>query len=235
MLTKAWSRTLITLTLVLAILWSYSMVVLAAQQTTGSLSVFGEVSINGTRATSGTTVFSDSTVTTAKSSSAVVSLGKLGRVEVLPESSVKLSFVGASVTGMLESGRVRVSTSSGANASIMTKDGVAVADNTQPNAFTVDVACGNTFVVTQAGRVELRSVDAGSEVKQIGAGQRDTAGQPTIGTRCVPDENAKAEIGSGTITTLLLAAGSVIAIAILLGREDDTAPPFFNVPNFSPR
>ena len=36
---------------------------------------------NGTSAISGATVFSDSTVTTAKGSSAVVSLGKLGRVE----------------------------------------------------------------------------------------------------------------------------------------------------------
>ena len=35
----------------------------------------------GTSAISGATVFSDSTVTTAKGSSAVVSLGKLGRVE----------------------------------------------------------------------------------------------------------------------------------------------------------
>ena len=36
---------------------------------------------NGTSAISGATVFSDSTITTAKRSSAVVSLGKLGRVE----------------------------------------------------------------------------------------------------------------------------------------------------------
>ena len=35
----------------------------------------------GTSAISGATVFSDSTVSTAKGSSAVVSLGKLGRVE----------------------------------------------------------------------------------------------------------------------------------------------------------
>ena len=37
--------------------------------------------IGGTSAISGATVFSDSTIVTAKGSSAVVSLGKLGRVQ----------------------------------------------------------------------------------------------------------------------------------------------------------
>ena len=91
MISRNWSRTSITLALALAILSTYSMVALAAPQQgpTGDLSVVGEVTVNGTSAISGATVFSDSTVTTAKGSSAVVSLGKLGRVEVLPESIVK--------------------------------------------------------------------------------------------------------------------------------------------------
>lgn len=64
---------------------------------TGDLSVVGEVTVNGTSAISGVTVFSDSAITTAARSSAVVSLGKLGRVEVLPESKLKLSFTGTSI------------------------------------------------------------------------------------------------------------------------------------------
>ncbi|MDT5294995.1 MAG: hypothetical protein QOJ76_1875, partial [Acidobacteriota bacterium] len=141
MTSRTWSRTPITLALALAILSTYSMVGLARQQgqtgPTGDLSVVGEVSVNGTSAISGATVFSDSTVTTAKGSSAVVSLGKLGRVEVLPNSSLKLSFTDAGVSGMLESGRVRVSSSSGVGATITTKDGAAIADNNQPNVFMV--------------------------------------------------------------------------------------------------
>src|SRR3712207_8610940 len=87
------------------------MVALAAPQQgqtgpPGDLSVVGEVSVNGTSAISGATVFSDSTVTTAQNSSAVVSLGKLGRVEVLPNSSLKLSFNETGITGMLSQGRV---------------------------------------------------------------------------------------------------------------------------------
>src|SRR2546421_7176231 len=94
MTSRTWSRTPITLSLALAILCTYTMVALAAPQgqagPTGDLSVVGEVSVNGTSAISGATVFSDSTIATGQNSSAVVSLGKLGRVELLPNSSLKL-------------------------------------------------------------------------------------------------------------------------------------------------
>lgn len=218
MITKTWIRSLVTMCLVLAIFSTYSTVGLATQQTSASISVIGEATVNGTRTTSGTTVFSDSTVTTAKGSSAVVSLGKLGRVEVLPESTVKLAFDDAGVTCLLEAGRVRVSTSSGFNGSVNTKDGVVAADNAQGNSFTVDVECGNTIVSTQSGRVELR---AGSTVKQSAAGSQDSAGQATAGSRCGAGPSEKSGIGAATIAGILLAAGGVIATAILLGRDDD--------------
>lgn len=77
--------------------------------TSGELTAVGEVSVNGTNAISGATVFSDSTVTTARGSSAVVSLGKLGRVEVMEGSRMNLKFDGTGITAMLSQGRVRVS------------------------------------------------------------------------------------------------------------------------------
>lgn len=224
MTSRTWSRTPIALALAITMLCSYSMVALAAPQQgqtgpTGDLSVVGEVSVNGTSAISGATVFSDSTVTTAKGSSAVVSLGKLGRVEVLPESSVKLSFTETGVTGMLDSGRVRVSSSSGVAATITTKDGMAVADTNQPNVFMVDVECGNTIVSTQSGKVELR---AGNSVKQIAAGSQDTAGQATPGTRCTRFQQPEMKgIGGGALAALLLAAGGAIAAAIIAATQDN--------------
>jgi ferric-dicitrate binding protein FerR (iron transport regulator) len=145
----------------------------------GKLVVTGTVTVNGTSAISGATVFSDSTVTTAKGSSAVVSLGKLGRVEVHAESTMKLSFTDSSImVSMLEAGRVRVSSSSGVSAQATTNDGTAVATGPKMNEFTVDTSCGNTVVAVKKGRVELR---AGSTVKQIAAGGQDTAGTATPG------------------------------------------------------
>ncbi len=222
MISRTRSRKLITMALAVAVWSLYSMVALAAQgqrSPAGDLSVVGDVTVNGESAISGATVFSDSTIVTGQGSSAVVSLGRLGRVEVLPNSSVKLGFNESGVTGMLDAGRVRLSTSSGVSASVTTKDGTAVADNRQPNVFLVDVECGNTVVSTQSGQVELR---AGSSVKQVAAGSQDTAGQAAPGTRCtrltIPDMEG---IGGGALAALLLAAGGAIAAAILAAREDN--------------
>lgn len=149
----------------------------------GKLKVEGEVTVNGTSAISGATVFSDSTVTTAKGSSAVVSLGKLGRVEVTEESTMKLSFTEDSVSvEMLQAGRVEVSSSPGVSGTVNTKDGQVVAASRGRQMFTVDTKCGNTFVSVKVGRVELR---AGSTVKQIAAGNQDTAGTAT--PSCTPE------------------------------------------------
>ncbi|HEX8188283.1 MAG TPA: hypothetical protein VF586_08030 [Pyrinomonadaceae bacterium] len=224
MTSRTWSRTPISLALALAILCTYSMVALAAPQQgqtgpTGDLSVVGEVSVNGTNAISGATVFSDSTITTAQNSSAVVSLGKLGRVEVLPNSSLKLSFNETGVSGMLDSGRVRVSSSSGVSATVTTKDGAAVADNSQQNVFMVDVECGNTVVSTQSGKVELR---AGDTVKQIAAGGQDTAGTATPGTRCTRFQQPEMRgLSGGALAALLLAAGGAVAAAIIAATQDN--------------
>ena len=225
MISRTWSRKSVAFCLAVAVLSVYSMVVLATPgqlgQTgaSGELSVSGQVTVNGQSAISGATVFSDSTVETAKGSSAVVSLGKLGRVELLPGTIMKISFNETGMTGMLSAGRVRVSSSSGISAIVETKDGSVIADNTQANAFTVDTECGNTIVATQVGKVELR---AGSSVKQIAAGSQDTAGQAAPGTRCtrLRTEGMKG-IGGGALAALLLAAGGAIAAAILAGRSEN--------------
>ena len=226
MISRTWSRKSIAFCLAVAVLSVYSMVVLATPGqlgqtgTGGELSASGQVTINGQNAISGATVFSDSTVTTAKGSSAVVSLGKLGRVELLPDTTMKISFNDTGITGRLESGgRVRVSIPAGISAVVTTKDASVVADNTQADAFSIDTECGNTIVATQVGRVELR---AGDKTTQIAAGSQDTAGQAYPGTRCtrLKTEGMKG-IGGGALVALLLAAGGAIAAAILAGRSEN--------------
>ena len=143
------------------------------QQPSGQLTTTGKVKVDGRDVGSGFNVTTGTTTTTAKGSSAVVSLGKLGRVEVFPSSSVNLDFDNDSIKVKLEAGRVRVSSGSGITASVSTRDGETVGDSTQENTFTVDTECGNTIVSTQSGKVELR---AGGTVKQIAAGSQDSAG-----------------------------------------------------------
>ena len=120
----------------------------AASGNSGKLmQVTGNVSVNGTSAISGATVSSDSTITTAARSSAVVSLGKLGRVEVQPSTTMKLSFGDSNVSvSMLDQGRVRISSSPNVNAGVTTNDGQISSTGNQRNEFIVDTSYGNTFV-----------------------------------------------------------------------------------------
>ena len=222
MISRNWSRKSIAFAVSIAVLSVYSMVALAKpgqQGTTGDLSVVGEVTVNGQSAISGATVFSDSTVATGANSSAVVSLGKLGRVELLPNTTAKLSFNEASISAGLDGGRLQVSTLAGKAAIVTTKDGAVVADASQAAGFMVDVECGDTRVASQAGLVELR---AAGKVTPVAAGSTGTAGTPQPGTRCTrltrPDMPG---IGGGALAALLLAAGGAIAAAIFAGRSEN--------------
>ncbi len=113
---------------------------------TGELSVVGEVSVNGTSAISGATVFSDSTITTARGSSAVVSLGKLGRVEVFPETTVILSFTRSRITVDMRGGGGRVKVKAHVDALVATDYGLIMTTSDKKTDFIVDTDCGNTFV-----------------------------------------------------------------------------------------
>jgi len=221
---RTWSRKSIAFCVAVAVLSVYSMVSLAGPQQqsgpSGELSVSGQVTVNGQSAISGATVFSDSTVATAANSSAILSIGKTGRVELLPNSSLKVSFSASSVAGSLDAGRVRVSTPAGVTVNISTKDGSVVAGGSQATAFTIDTECGNTVVAAQSGNAELR---AGDKTQQIAAGQDATAGTAQPGTRCTrlakPDTFGK--LHGGALAALLLAAGGAVAAAIIAARSSN--------------
>ena len=223
MISRTWSRKSLAFFIGVAVLSVYSMVALATpgqKASSGELSASGQVTVNGQAAISGATVFSGSVVTTSQNSSAVVSLGKLGRVELMPNTSVKLSFSDSNISASLDAGRVRVSTMAGASAIVTTKDGAAVADANDAASFMVDVECGNTIVASQTGQVQLRT---GGKSTPIAAGSQDSAGTAQAGTRCT--RLAKAPtfggLSGGAMAALLLAAGGAIGTAILVTTHND--------------
>ncbi len=209
MISTTWSRKLIAACVAVAVLSVYSMVVLASPgaKASGELSVSGQVTVNGQKVISGGTLFSDSVVTTAEKSSATVSISKLGRVELVPNSSLRLSFSGNSISGLLESGSARVSTLAGVSVNITTKDGSVVADGSKATSFTVNTAHGNTVVATETGLAELR---AGGTVKQIAAGENATAGTPNPR----PADADSETLSGGKLAAVLLAAGGALAVIL---------------------
>jgi hypothetical protein len=183
MTSKIWQRRSLALCLAVASLTlslKVTAINAALQVPTGELTVNGKVKVNGQDVISGDTFSSGGRITTAKGSSAVVSLGKLGRVEVLPESTVDLRFTDTGMTAHSRNGNLQITQYATFTANVITDDSEIVADSGQPNTFTVNTQCGNTVVSTQLGLVELR---AGGEVKRVPAGSEESVGKVKPG-RC---------------------------------------------------
>jgi ferric-dicitrate binding protein FerR (iron transport regulator) len=205
MISKSWSRKSIATAVAVAVLSVYSMVVLAAPgaKASGELSVSGQVTVNGQKVISGGTVFSDSTISTAAQSSASVSISKVGRVELAPNSNLRLSFAENSITAMLETGSAQVATLAGTTVNLTTKDGTVVVDGTQATSFTVSASRGRTSMATLSGIAQFK---AGGAVKQVAAGESATAGVPNPQTDDDDDD-----LSGGALAVLLLAVGGAVA------------------------
>ena len=218
MISKTWSRKPIAALVAVAMLSVYSMVVLAspaAKAPSGEMSLAGTVTINGETAVSGGTVFSDSIITTGEKSNATVNLSKLGRVELLPTTNLKLSFTDKSIMGLLDNGTARISTLAGTSVNFATKDGIVVVDGSQATSFTVNVVKGVTSLTTHSGVAELR---VGSAVKQVAAGESATAGTPNPQGPGDDDDDMS---GGELAALLLLGAGAVAGILYAALHNND--------------
>jgi hypothetical protein len=223
MLGKNCFRKITTSLTAAAVLCVYSMVGLAAtKDLTGEITVTGQVSVNGQSAVSNSTIVSGSTVVTGPDSSAVISLGKVGRIEVMADSNIVLNFSDSSIVGILASGKTRVSDSAGVATTITTKDTTVIADSAQANNFLVEVECSHTHVDTASGLVTMRE---GSSDKQVAAGTTATAGNLSQ-TGCQPclRPNSAPPVRVAGWPWLILAAAGVAGVAILLGGNNETVP-----------
>lgn len=131
---KLWIRRALSACLSVSLLATYSMVALASPKIAGELLVSGSgisgeaptVFVNGETARSGRSVFSSSTIVTPENSSAVVSFGKLGKIEIAPNSTFTVNFDDQSLSGDLTAGKLTV---------LGAAQGVSV--RTQNNAATI--------------------------------------------------------------------------------------------------
>jgi hypothetical protein len=204
--------------------WSvFSMVALAApKDATGVINVTGQVTVNGQPTVSNATIVSGSTIVTGADSTATISLGKTGRVELLADSTLTLTFTESSIIGILNSGKVRVSNAPGVATTFTTKDATIIADAGQANTFALEVECSHSHVDTFAGLVTMRS---GNSDQQVAAGTDAVAGnmQQTGCKPCLRPGTVVpvpvAGIGAGAIALILLALGGAVATGIILGTQ----------------
>ena len=219
-----------SITLLTAIaVWSvFSMAAMAAapDDTMGEITVTGQVTVNGQPAVSNSTITSGSTIVTGANSSAIINLGKNGRVELLSDTNFDLKFSSNSIIGMLSAGKVRVTNAAGVATSVNTRNAAVVADAGQANTFGVDVGCSDevrctqTYVETISGLVNLRS---GTTDKQVVAGTDATFGNPSQ-TGCKPClrpgvnvSTPVAGIGAGALAAILIAAAGAVGAGVYFG------------------
>lgn len=219
MLGKNIIRKSVTTLSAFAVLCVYSSWVLALPTTlTGEISVSGQVTVNGQPAVSNSTIVSGSTIATGSNSSAIISLGKTGRVEVLGDSSVVLTFSETGIIGTLSTGKVRIANGAGVAATVATKDATIIADSSQANNFLVEAECSHTHVDATTGFVTLRE---GTNDRQVAAGTSATAGN-LAQTGCKPcmRPDSAPPVRFGVPWWLFLVAGGIIVTA-LIPRDDN--------------
>jgi len=163
------------------------------------------VLVNGERAFNGRTFFSNGTVSTTDSSSATISLGKLGRIELAPSSSLTLSFSEGRISGVLSKGQVNVRNVEGVAVTIDTPNDSVKNEGTSASHFGVNVTDQGTGVAVKKGTV---SYDNGARK----ASQDDDDDD---------DDHWKTWAWIG----VLAGAATVIILIVVLNDDDDTVSP----------
>lgn len=101
-----------------------------AAQVIGQLVVVGSVTVNEKKAINGSAVFTESRirVACARGNSAIVNLGRLGRVDLTPGTQMLLRFSDGLISGELIEGNANVIAPAGVKVSINTSEGVTASD-----------------------------------------------------------------------------------------------------------
>lgn len=149
---KVWIRKALSMCLTVAIIATYSMVAFAGtEKVAGELLVSGKnvVTVNGEAAQNGRSIFSSSTIATPADASAIINLGKIGKIELAPDTTLSLSFSEKGISGDLISGRVTVLNASHA-VSIKTAEGKVVSLNVGESALSSN-ASNNSAAQSSGG------------------------------------------------------------------------------------
>lgn len=135
---KTWIRKALSTCLVVATIATYSMVALAnSDKVAGELSISGKtlngevpfVKVNGEAAQNGRSIFSSSTIATPENAGAIINLGKVGKIELAPNTTLTLSFNEKGISGDLLAGQVTVLNAAD-TVNIKTLDGTVAKLNT---------------------------------------------------------------------------------------------------------
>ena len=206
------SKTLIqkalSLCLMVAIYATYSTITLAStERIAGELLISGKnssVKVNGETAQSGRSIFSASTISTPENTNAIINLGKVGKIELAPNTTANISFTDTGINGDLLSGKITVLGSNEA-VNITTPDGKTLKLNAGQSAATTaddkDYRDGNGNCVDadKDGKLECDDDKAGGVAWWVWAAV--FGGAVTGVVIAATSDNNRIALGGGTTVT----------------------------------
>ncbi len=209
----AWLRHALTFCLMLAVFSTYIMTASAMpdnKSLMGELIVSGHnvngsggsATINGEAAFSGRTFFSSGVIATAENTSATIKLGKLGFINLTPNSNLSLNFSENKISGTLSAGQIKVFNNEGVEVNIQTPDSLISNEAQQKGIFSVDVQSGATKAFAETGAVYMNN---GTTVVPVNAAQDDS-------------DNTKD--GNSALAPLIVFGGAVAAAIIYIAVKD---------------
>jgi hypothetical protein len=169
---ESWLRNAAAFCLMVTVFVSTSMIALAAPRNSaaGEIIVSGRstngveplVTLNGERAFSGRTFFESGVITTSETASATIKLGKLGYINLAPNSALSLSFNENTISGKIISGDVKIFNNEGVTVNVenLPDDD----DDDDDNSFLVPLLIFSAAVGTAVVYVMTNNSDDGSIV-----------------------------------------------------------------------
>ncbi len=144
-----WLRNVTAACLAMVIFTTSSMIALAGTEKKslmGEITVSGQtmdghapfVMLNGENAFTGRTFFSAGTITTPADVNSTVSLGKLGSINLSPNTTLSLSFDEKTISGTLSAGQIKVSNAEGVAVNIQTNAGLVTNELNSAKSLTVN-------------------------------------------------------------------------------------------------
>jgi len=134
----------------------------------GQLSFARLVAVNDSNAVAGQTVFNGNRFKVAKQGTAIVNLGKMGRIELGAETDFVLRLSGNSIGGELKTGCMIISAPTGVDIALNTRQGLISSAGTEPAALSVGFKGNSTNVIPNLGEAK---VAMGSKAESVKPGE----------------------------------------------------------------
>ncbi|MFN0111151.1 MAG: hypothetical protein ACKVZH_20000 [Blastocatellia bacterium] len=147
---------LICLAVLLGNLFLQSITTVAsASVLTGQLTFAKQVSVNGKEATAGQTLFNGDRIRVSGLGSAVINLGKRGRIELGKDTEFTLSLTDNMIGGDLVFGCLGVIASTGVNSAIKSNKGLVSTDGGEPDSYFVGQRGNQGRVIPSLGETKV--------------------------------------------------------------------------------